>query len=1060
MRWELDTTLSVSEPIGADSQQQAVIDLVSGCNLVVGSAGSGKTTTLIATVAQRLREGVSPSEVLVLTYGKLAVRDFREELAGQVQSTVLPYIGTFHALAYSIVMGAGAIGPEPQAQELPRLLSGAEEDARIRDLIAGLLSDAQGPGALIQWPEWLRSAATTHSFAREVRTVIARLKELNQSGTDLIALGQESERPEWVVAGHIAHNDAEVMALENVVDYNSLLQAAIALAPESPVVSRISHIYIDEYQEVGPLHRQLLGALAQRAAVLVAVGNPHESVFGFRGSETDMTLGFYAEFPRAVSHELTSAWRFGQEIATAATAPFDNDRQALVGFGDFRVDVGAVSINKYASRNSRAAFVAEGIYAAHMAEGVPWKSMAVIGRARSDIPLITRALNRAGVPVVVATDEIALKDEPAVQVLLGLISLAAQPEQASAAVVADLLTGPIGGLDASEMRRLGRALRAVQPGVNSPQLMRDLIVGENSRDLLAQITSREDPNLGELGTRVKAIAGLVAHLRTDIANHGSVPDILWTAWSGGKKHPHGWPQRLQAAALSHSGSAHHDLDSVMALFDTAARFSERSGAGIENFLTQLKHQSVPAEPVSARALRAEAVQVMTVHQSKGREWDRVWIVGLEEGIWPNLVARGSLLKAEEIGVGGATPGTNPIALLREERNLFYVAATRARELLTLTCIDQGNEGGDQPSRFIHDVQSYQITARTVTGYPKNRSSWAGLAGDMRETLADPQASAELKSRAGELLFRMGPGVGPESWWGLAELTHSQRPVRAAHQPLHMSGSSLDSLLECPLKWFLDREVKAQVSRGSATAFGSIVHAIAEYVAKGELDQNPEQIQKLISGSWQALAYEANWQSDSELAQAYKAVELFLDYHKLTPRVFVAAEGRYQTSLTVTTPSGTREQIDLSGILDRVEIEESGRLVAIDLKNVKSAPAKAALVQNGQLGIYQLLLRDHQVVELDAEGEAPLFGAALVQLRVDASKPKVQIQEAINFDDSPTWIEVKLGEAAEIIRSEAFVPQVNPSCRYCAYTRVCPTQSSDIFSRELIDESESNDDAIA
>ena len=186
MRWELDTTLSVSEPIGADSQQQAVIDLVSGRNLVVGSAGSGKTTTLIATVAQRLREGVSPSEVLVLTYGKLAVRDFREELAGQVQSTVLPYIGTFHALAYSIVMGAGAIGPEPQAQELPRLLSGAEEDARIRDLIAGLLSDAQGPGALIQWPEWLRSAATTHSFAREVRTVIARLKELNQSGTDLL----------------------------------------------------------------------------------------------------------------------------------------------------------------------------------------------------------------------------------------------------------------------------------------------------------------------------------------------------------------------------------------------------------------------------------------------------------------------------------------------------------------------------------------------------------------------------------------------------------------------------------------------------------------------------------------------------------------------------------------------------------------------------------------------------------------------------------------------------------------------------------------------------------
>ena len=108
----------------------------------------------------------------------------------------------------------------------------------------------------------------------------------------------------------------------------------------------------------------------------------------------------------------------------------------------------------------------------------------------------------------------------------------------------------------------------------------------------------------------------------------------------------------------------------------------------------------------------------------------------------------------------------------------------------------------------------------------------------------------------------------------------------------------------------------------------------------------------------------------------------------------------------------------------------------------------------------MLLRDQQVVELDAEGENPPFGAALVQLRVEASQPKVQIQEAINFDDSPTWIEVKLGEAAEIIRSEAFVPQVNPSCRYCSFTLVCPTQSSDIFSRVLTDESGRDDEAIA
>jgi len=311
-----------------------------------------------------------------------------------------------------------------------------------------------------------------------------------------------------------------------------------------------------------------------------------------------------------------------------------------------------------------------------------------------------------------------------------------------------------------------------------------------------------------------------------------------------------------------------------------------------------------------------------------------------------------------------------------------------------------------------------------------------------------------------VLGDMGASVGPQSWWGLAPLTVSSNPIRAAHKPIHMSGSSLDTLLQCPLKWFLDREVKAQVSRGSATAFGSIVHAIAEFVAKGELEQNQGQIQELIGDSWRALAYEADWQSEADLAQAYQAAELFLNYHNLCPRVFKEAEGSYQTSLTVTTPSGEHEEIELSGILDRVEVDDSGRLVAIDFKNVKTPPTNAEIAENGQLGIYQLLLRDQQIADLGVDSqdqERSPVGAALVQLRVDASQPKIQTQEAIDFSQSPTWIELKLGEAAEIIRTEAFTPRVNPSCRYCSYKQVCPTTSTDIFSREVLVEGESNDD---
>ncbi len=140
--------------------------------------------------------------------------------------------------------------------------------------------------------------------------------------------------------------------------------------------------------------------------------------------------------------------------------------------------------------------------------------------------------------------------------------------------------------------------------------------------------------------------------------------------------------------------------------------------------------------------------------------------------------------------------------------------------------------------------------------------------------------------------------------------------------------------------------------------------------------------------------------------------------------------------------------------------KQGVWLPLILKNVKTPPTKAEIAQNGQLGIYQLLLRDQQNVELSADyadqDQVPV-GAALVQLRVNASKPKIQAQEVIDFAQSPTWIEVKLGEAAEIIRTEAFTPRVNPSCRYCSYKSVCPTKSTDIFSRDVIEEGESNDD---
>ena len=166
MRWELDWSgrrlPHFPGDYTPDPDQQAVLSHRGGSLLVLGAAGSGKTRTLVTTVAERIRSGIDPTAMLVVTFGKRAVREFREGVAELSESVALPTIGTFHSIAYSLA----------QAQGQAQVLSGAEEDARITEIIKGLAEDSQLP-----WPESLKAAAHTRSFAREIRTVIARLKE-------------------------------------------------------------------------------------------------------------------------------------------------------------------------------------------------------------------------------------------------------------------------------------------------------------------------------------------------------------------------------------------------------------------------------------------------------------------------------------------------------------------------------------------------------------------------------------------------------------------------------------------------------------------------------------------------------------------------------------------------------------------------------------------------------------------------------------------------------------------------------------------------------------------
>lgn len=1094
MAWRLDLgEMPASDMPVLDEEQARVVAHRGGPLLVLAGPGTGKTTTLVEAIAARLTDEEEPipaESILALTFGRRAALDLRDRVSARIGGGLVPTVATFHAFAYALLRQTAT--PEEYLSP-PRLMSGAEEDVRIRELLRGAVVDGT-----VDWPEDLLGALPTLGLANEVRAVLSRARELGLDGMALRRVGAAVDRPAWRAVGQLAEQEQEVMALENVLDYGELLVRAV-LRAQDPDVQRVLHaryraVFVDEYQDTDPLQVALLRAVVGPKASLIAVGDPDQSIYAFRGADVRGLLSFPEAFRDARGAPapvvvLRTARRYGPRIRAAAGSVLGTRIPAGLSADRWREHRSPmcamvedperddrVDLATYTDRGSQAAHVAHQLRQAHVRRGVAWRDLAVLVRSAAEIPDLQRALHVAGVPVVVAADEIPLRREAAVAVLLDLLDLVVHPGAAEPPRVLDVLTGPVGGLDASDIRRLGRALRASSrragfAAPSSERLIRDLVLG----DLLGSPPApRGLPADDPVSVAVRRVVGLLGQARAQVEEGAGPEEVLWTLWSGGR-HPHGWPERLRAAALAGNRSADHDLDAVMALFDTAARLAGRYPGflGIRTFVEMLTSQQIPAESIADRGVRADAVRILTAHRAKGLEWDEVWVVGVQEGTWPDLRERGSTLRAEQLSADGIGAGPRAADLLEEERRLLYVACTRARRRLHVSAVDSPDDSGDRPSRLLLDIARHLgiDPGGARAGRPLHPASLEGLVAELRSVAMDVASPAALRAAAVERLAVLAgerddrgrplvPLADPESWWGVRAPTGEPGPLRDPEEPLSISGSMLDTVLACPLAWYLQREVHAETPRGTATSFGSIVHAVADFVAKGDVPAELPAMEAEVDRIWGELSFEARWQSEAERVEARAALSRFLGYHERAERELLGTESGRRAQVDVRTPSGGAETVTVTGFIDRIERDDSGRLVAIDLKNMRSAVPPKDIPEHGQLGIYQLLLQrgEERGTADDADtgddpdaGEASstapmqeVGGAALVQLRIDegrgSTQARVQFQEPLTPDDSGrTWIESRLGEAVEVLRADEVVATAGPACTYCAYARTCPAQ---------------------
>ncbi len=809
---------------------------------------------------------------------------------------------------------------------------------------------------------------------------------------------------------------------------------------------------------------------------LVAFGDPDQSIYTFRGADVNGILEFPDTFRRADGTPapvgvLTTSRRSGSELLAATRLltrrmpltrlPADTVR-AHRELHAVR-EGGRVETYTYPTASTELDNIADLLRRAHLEDGVPWREMAVLVRAGGrSLPAVRRALTSAGVPLEVDGDDLPLRHEPAVAPLLTALRTVAKAalHPLSPDTEADrgesaahpwldtetaltLLTSPLGSMDAADLRRLGRALRDEERAAG-------VTVPAPSDELLARALAEperlvtHDPAYAHGAQRLGA---LLRKAREHLEGGGTAEEALWTLWNGTP-----WPGRLERAALRGGAggrNADRDLDAVCALFETAARAEERTGGrGALNFLEEVDAQDIAADTLSRRAVRPDAVRLMTAHRSKGLEWRLVVVAGVQEGLWPDLRRRGSLLEADRIGRDGLAEPLTPGALLAEERRLFYVAATRARERLVVTAVKAPADDGDQPSRFLAELG---VEPRDVTGRPRRPLAVAALVAELRATTVDPAASEALRDAAAHRLARLAaltddegqplvPAAHPSRWWGLDEPTRSAVPLRDRDQPVTLSGSALDQLANtCALQWFLGREVKADAPASAAQGFGNVVHVLADEVASSRTPADLDVLMERLDSVWNGLAFDAPWKSDQEKEQARAALERFLHWHVLDRGGRTPAASEHGFDVTLEAGPYT---VRIRGSMDRVEEDTEGRAYVVDFKTGKSAPTKDEVAAHPQLAVYQLAVREGAVDEVFDGRRPEPGGAELVQLRQPAPKkeggdafPKVQAQEPLSGE----WVSDLLATAAGKVLDERFTPTTGAHCAHCTFRASCSAQ---------------------
>lgn len=1050
---------------------------------ILGGPGTGKTSLLISAARDFLLQGGSASEVMFFAPSKEAATAVRaalyQRMAGEGGYAASgTFVRSVHSWAFAFYRSVQTL----RGQKQPRLITGAEHDMQIREILRGTEEDGNR-----YWPANVVPALGYAGFAQQLRDLLLRATERGLSAQQLQELGVEHDRPMWEAAGRFQEEYQQVQRLSRSESLNAseLLHATLAAfeKPEGEQLverqrEKVKLLLVDDAHNLDPASARLIESFMVPGTRTLIAGDPDQCVFHFRGAD-EAFLDSYSQDPdhRVV---LSASYRL-----TPPAAQSVNALRRHLGAQPSRVELRSAGTSDSAISSARADGSSAGVDSvqvtitptetaerlkivdvvrrAHIEQQVSWDDIAVIVRGTGSIARVRRTLMAYGVPVKVDPTSVVLAEQPLVRMLL--LAAEASYRDLTVAEMHSVLEGSVGGADPVMVRRVHRAVAlAIRSAQMAGQSLRTHEDGRSfqAADYVTELLNHpDDPDnqwiTGHCGPREQEVIQRVSTVleagRQAWKNRQGTEMVLWKIWQATKLDMHLRAQALKGGSLGAQADA--DLDAVMSLFDILGDFAERNPhAQVESFVENLRAQKVPTGGRDQRGVRAGAVEILPAHAAAGRQWKVVAIAGVQEGEWPTGPTVGGLFGQLELvdlldrGIDPSVPVARINDAIEEERRLFLLALSRATDSVHVTCVRNSGDEALVPSRFIAEmgVEPTELaTTDEAEAAAGNKVSGAGagtlprvlaiesLLAELRDAVTDTNRPGHERRAAARNLAKMAQagvhGAAPEDWWGMAEPS-TDAPVLAGDK-IRLSPSKLESWSTCALRTFLDSNGGVSEST-EPMRVGIFIHAIAEQIVQGmELDEAQLAVREILphvldGPAWKDAHTVARWEKG--VKKLHDFITGYSDQELETERTLRARVGQ--------TPDGV--EVTLSGRADLlVTNPEDGLTQVIDFKTGKNAVSYKTAAESPQLSAYQFLLTLTERPGGGGQKYRP-GGAMLVYPGTQAGKIAERDQVKLT-EEQLSGVHDQLMEIAPVTAGPTYLATPNDGCRYCAFKAICPAQ---------------------